>query len=86
MAEKEEPIADSETGKIKVKKKEAKQPSGNETKSNVTKVAVKMKKPAEVVEQTVTKVDLNNPPAENQLKRLSLRLMYKRWKSKKHPL
>ena len=64
MAKKEEPIADSETGKIKVKKKEAKQPSSNETKSNVTKVAVKMKKPAEVVEQTVTKVDLNNLPAE----------------------
>ena len=62
MAEKEEPIADSETGKIKVKKKEAKQPSGNETKGNVTKVAAKMKKTAEAVEQTITKVDLNNPP------------------------
>ena len=64
MAEKEEPIADSETGKIKVKKKEAKQPDGNETKGNVTKVAAKMKKPAEAVEPTVTKVDLNNPPEE----------------------
>ena len=64
MAEKEEPIADSETGKIKVKKKEAKQPDGNETKGNVTKVAAKMKKPAEAVEPTVTKVDLNNSPEE----------------------
>ncbi|MDB2656265.1 hypothetical protein N9Y65_01795 [Alphaproteobacteria bacterium] len=64
MAKKEEPIADSETGKIKVKKKEAKQPDGNETKGNVTKVAAKMKKPAEVVEPTVTKVDLNNPLEE----------------------
>jgi len=64
MAEKEEPIADSETGKIKVKKKEAKQPDGNETKGNVTKVAAKMNKPAEAVEPTVTKVDLNNPPEE----------------------
>mgnify|MGYP003317196694 CR=1 FL=1 len=64
MAEKEEPIADSETGKIKIKKKEAKQPDGNETKGNVTKVAAKMKKPAETVEPTVTKVDLNNPSEE----------------------
>ncbi len=64
MAEKEEPIANDETGKIKVKKKEAKQPDGNETKGNVTKVAAKMKKPAEAVEPTVTKVDLNNPLEE----------------------
>jgi len=64
MAEKEEPIADGETGKIKIKKKEVKQPDGNETKGNVTKVAAKMKKPAETVEPTVTKVDLNNPSEE----------------------
>jgi len=64
MAEKEEPIANDDTGKIKVKKKEAKQPDGNETKGNVTKVAAKMKKPAEAVEPTITKVDLNNPPEE----------------------
>jgi hypothetical protein len=64
MAKKEEPIANSETGKIKVKAKEAKQPVGNETKGDVTKVAAKMKKPAETVEQTVTKVDLSNPPEE----------------------
>jgi hypothetical protein len=64
MAKKEEPIANDETGKIKVEKKESKQPDGNETKGNVTKVAAKMKKPAEAVEPTVTKVDLNNPPEE----------------------
>jgi len=59
---KEEPIASDDTGKIKVKAKEAKQPDGNETKGNVTKVKAKMKKQAEVVEPTVTKVDLNKPP------------------------
>ena len=64
MAEKEEPIADSETGKIKVKAKKEKQPDGNETKGNVTKVKAKMKKPSETVEQTVTKVDLNKQPEE----------------------
>tara|TARA_R110000782_G_scaffold224690_2_gene311683 strand:+ start:58 stop:1224 length:1167 start_codon:yes stop_codon:yes gene_type:complete len=62
MAKKEEPIANDETGKIKVKAKTEKQPDGNETKGNVTKVAAKMKKPAEAVEPTITKVDLNNPP------------------------
>ena len=39
MAKKEEPIANDETGKIKVKAKTEKQPDGNETKGNVTKVA-----------------------------------------------
>ena len=62
MAKKEEPIANDETGKIKVKAKTEKQPDGNETKGNVTKVAAKMKKPAEAVEPSITKVDLNNPP------------------------
>ena len=40
---KEKPIADSETGKIKVKAKanKEKQPDGNETKGNVTKVKAK---------------------------------------------
>ena len=64
MAKKEEPIADSETGKIKVKAKEAKQPDGNETKGNVTKVKAKMKKPAEAIEETITKVDLSKPVGE----------------------
>tara|TARA_R110000868_G_scaffold3322_1_gene21655 strand:+ start:2526 stop:3722 length:1197 start_codon:yes stop_codon:yes gene_type:complete len=61
MAEKEEPIANDDTGKIKVKAKKEKQPSGNETKGNVTKVEAKMKKNAEVIEQSVTKVDLSKP-------------------------
>ena len=61
MAEKEEPIANDETGKIKVKAKTEKQPDGNQTEGNVTKVAAKMKKPAEVIEQTMTKVDLSKP-------------------------
>ena len=64
MATKEEPIANDDTGKIKVKAKTEKQLDGNETKGNVTKVKSKMNKPAEVQEQTVTKVDLNNPPEE----------------------
>ena len=64
MAEKEEPIANDETGKIKVKAKTEKQPDGNETEGNVTKVKAKMKKPAEVIEQTMTKVDLSKPVEE----------------------
>jgi len=58
---KEEPVVDNETGSLKVKEKVEKQPDGNETKGNVTKVKQKMKKPAEVVEETITKVDLNKP-------------------------
>jgi hypothetical protein len=72
MAKKEEPIVDNEVGKIKVKAKanKEKQPDGNETKGNVTKVKEKMKSKAEVVEQTVTKVDLTKPikPEENEVK------------------
>ena len=71
MAEKQEPIADSETGKIKVKAKTEKQPDGNETKGNVTKVKAKMKKPSETVEQTVTKVDLNNPLEEKPVEQVT---------------
>jgi len=62
MAEKEEPIANDDTGKIKVKAKTEKQPSGNETKGNVTKVKAKMKASAETVEPLITKVDLSKPP------------------------
>ena len=67
---KEEPIVDNETGSLKVKEKVEKQPDGNETKGNVTKVKAKMKKPAEVIEETITKVDLNKPtkPEENETK------------------
>ncbi len=71
MAKKEKPIADSETGKIKVKgKKEQQQPDGNETKGNVTKVKEKMKMKPIIEEETITKVDLNKPtkPEENETK------------------
>ena len=34
----------------------------NEPKGDVTKVKAKMKKPAEVIEETITKVDLSKPP------------------------
>ena len=61
---KEGPIADDETGKIKVKARTEKQPDGNETKGNVTKVKAKMKKTAETVEETITKVDLSKPVKE----------------------
>jgi len=47
-----------------------KQPKGQETKGDVTKVKASMKKKPEVQEQTVTKVDLNKPekPEENETK------------------
>ena len=67
---KEEPVVDNETGKIKVKAKQEKQPDNNETKGNVTKVKEKMKMKPQVTEETVTKVDLNKPtkPEENETK------------------
>ena len=49
MAEKEQPIANDDTGKIKVKAKTEKQPDGNKTEGNVTKVKAKMKKKPEVM-------------------------------------
>ena len=61
---KEEPIVDNETGSLKVKEKQEVQPTGNETKGNVTKVKEKMKMKPQVIEETITKVDLNNPPEE----------------------
>jgi len=61
---KEEPVVDNETGSLKVKEKVEKQPDGNETKGNVTKVKETMKKPTEVMEETITKVDLNKPVEE----------------------
>ena len=73
MAKKEEPIADSETGKIKVKAKanKEKQPDGNETKGNVTKVKAKMKKqPEDLSEPTITKVDLSKPVEETKVEEL----------------
>ena len=64
MAKKEEPIVDSETGSLKVKEKVAKQPEGNETKGDVTKVKAKMKMKAEVESEEPIKVDLSKPPEE----------------------
>jgi len=61
---KEEPVVDNETGSLKVKEKVEKQPDGNETKGDVTKVKDKMNMKPEVIEQTVTKVDLNKLPEE----------------------
>jgi len=67
---KEEPIVDNETGSLKVKEKVEKQPDGNETKGNVTKVKEKMKMKPVVEEPTITKVDLNKPinQEENEIK------------------
>jgi hypothetical protein len=59
---KEVPAVDNETGSIKVKEKVEKQPDGNETKGDVTKVKEKMKMKPLVAEETITKVDLNKPP------------------------
>ena len=61
MAKKEEPIVDNETGKIKVKAKKEKQPSGNKTKGNVTSVKEKMKMKPKVIGETVTKINLDKP-------------------------
>ena len=60
---KEEPVVDNETGSLKVKEKPEVQPTGNETKGNVTKVVTKMKQPAEDL-KTVTNVDLTKKPEE----------------------
>jgi hypothetical protein len=67
---KEEPIVDNKTGSLKVKEKQEVQPTGNETKGNVTKVKEKMKMKSQVVEETMIKVDLNKPskPEENETK------------------
>ena len=46
---KEEPIVDNETGSLKVKEKQEVQPTGNETKGNVTKVKEKMKMKPQVI-------------------------------------
>ena len=71
MAKKEKPIVDNDTGKLKVKEKKEQQPTGNETKGNVTKVKEKMKMKPQVIEETVTKVNLDKPikPEENETKK-----------------
>ena len=67
---KEKPVVDNETGSLKVKEKIKKQPDGNETKGDVTKVKEKMKMKPIIEEETITKVDLNKPtkPEENEVK------------------
>ena len=67
---KEKPEVDNEVGSLKVKEKVEKQPDGNETKGNVTKVKEKMKMKPEVVGETITKVNLDKPPTpkENEVK------------------
>ena len=67
---KEKPIVDNEVGKLKVKKQPEVQPTGNETKGNVTKVKTKMTMKPKVEEESVTKVDLSKPikPEENEVK------------------
>jgi hypothetical protein len=44
------------------KEEEVVEKTPNEPKGDVTKVKASMKKPGEVIEQTITKVDLSNPP------------------------
>lgn len=69
--QKEEPIVDNETGSLKVKEKPETQPTGNETKGNVTTVKAKMKqKPIDLSKETITKVNLEEPPKpkENEIK------------------
>ena len=46
----------------KKKKEEVIEKTTNEPKGDVTKVKAKMKKPAEIIEETITKVDLSKPP------------------------
>ena len=59
MAEKEKPVADNETGKIKVKAKKQKKQTSNETKDNVTKV--KTKTTEDLSDTIVHKVNLDKP-------------------------
>ena len=59
---KEKPVVDNETGSLKIKEKQKTQPTGNETKGNITKVKEKMKIKPQIIEETVTKVDLSKPP------------------------
>ena len=67
--EKEKPVANNETGKLKVKEQ---QPKNSETKSNAAEVKEKMKMKPIVQEEVITKVDLNKPPKpveENEIKK-----------------
>jgi hypothetical protein len=67
---KEEPVVDNETGSLKVKEKQEVQPTGNETKGNVTKVKEKMKmKTEDLSQETVTKVDLSKPVEKTKVEK-----------------
>ena len=67
---KEEPIVDDSVGKLKVKEKTEKQTKSNETNDDVVKVKEKMKMKPQVIEETITKVDLSKPKTqeENEVK------------------
>ena len=67
---KEEPIVDDSVGKLKVKEKTEKQTKSNETNGDVVKVKEKMKMKPQVIEETITKVDLSKPKTqeENEVK------------------
>ena len=67
---KEEPKVDNEVGSLKVKEKTEAQPTGNETKGNVTKVKARMKKPSQLIEETITKVDLSKPAKEEPVEKV----------------
>tara|TARA_R100001509_G_scaffold72417_1_gene40410 strand:+ start:1025 stop:2269 length:1245 start_codon:yes stop_codon:yes gene_type:complete len=62
---KEEPVVDNEIGSLKVKEKVKKQTAKNKTENNVTKVSLE-KPVSEVIEQTVTKVNLDEPSVQNE--------------------
>ena len=42
------------------------EPKSNETKGDVTKVKAKMTQKPEVVEETITKIDLSKPPKKEE--------------------
>jgi len=53
--------------KEEVVEKTTNEPKGKETKDDITKVKAKMKKPTEVIEESVTKVDLRQPPKTEEV-------------------
>jgi len=59
-------MAKKEQTKEAVKDTVKNEPKNNETKGDVTKVKAKMKAKPEVLEQTVTKVDLSKPPKKEE--------------------
>ena len=58
MEEKQEKVLDNT--------EKSNEPKNMKTKGDVTKVVEKMKKPAEIIEESITKVDLSKPPKEKQ--------------------